>query len=184
MKKIFLFIIGVTVALFFTNCSSPGGGGGPSEEWTLSGDVTITEDDGVSADVKMACFYIHAGGMIPDDLLTCVSNIINLGQDTYIPLAFTLNIDASGISPSETDGIILFVWEDTDGDDQYDDIEDWDILLATAACSVFAEDLMANFIYFDSSPIIGWYLLNHDLDFVSIDDATLTGADLVTDWGL
>lgn len=182
MKRLLLLTISVYIILILAGCPTPGGGGGPTEKWTLSGNVTITEDDGVASDVKLACFFINSGGVIPDDLGAQVSNLINLEQVIGAPIAFTLNIDASGIVVTETDGITLFVWEDTDGDNQYDDVEDGDILEADIGCSVFGA--VACFIYYDTNPLEGWYLLDTGFNLVSIDNATLTGADIETFSGL
>jgi hypothetical protein len=163
----------------FSSCETASSG--QSGNWTLQGKVTVTVGDGIDFDVQLACFKLD-GFNLPDDLGAQVSNRINLGHE--LPLAqesFTLDIDTSGISPVNNDIILVLVWEDTNGNNQYDVGEDGSQLERIGLDEVFGD--VAEFVYHDVEPMDGWYYMNADLDIVKVT-SDLTGADLVTSAGL
>jgi hypothetical protein len=180
-------IISVTIIffLFFIYACDTGGGGdgNTSIQWTLTGTVYIDyfDDDDLQeldADVKLACFFMPEALGRPDASCSIVSNVINIGQAFDVPSQFTMDISMQGISPEVDDSCVLFMWEDTDGDNAYDiDIEDISDLLPTGECQVFSSIAGASFFYYDD-PANGWYLYNRQGEVESVATAHLDGASL------
>jgi hypothetical protein len=116
----------------------------------------------------------------PDASCSIVSNVINIGQTFGIDdqSQFTMDISMKGISPEVSDSCVLFMWEDTDGDNAYDiDMEDISDLLPTGECEVFSSVAGASFFFYND-PANGWYLYNRQGDVESVTTAHLDGASI------
>ena len=169
----------VALTLFvLSSCNNNGGGAGYAEQWTLSGTITLSGT--VTDDVKIAVFYLGQNLLI-DDTTPVVSNVVNLGTSIGSALAFSLNIDVSGISHVDFDTVDVWVWEDTNANDNFDAVEDESDVGPAAGCSVFSQiGGVAYFSYNESFPGFpkGWMVWNASDDFESITTATLSGAKL------
>lgn len=181
MKKTYSIIFSGALLLglvlfVLTSCNNVGGTG-YAEQWTLSGTITLSGT--VTDDVKIAVFYLGQDFSI-DDTKPLVSNVVNLGTSTGSALAFSLNIDVSGISYTDTDTVDVWVWEDANGNDDFDAGEDESDVEPATGCPVFRSGSFAYFSYNKSFALFpkGWIVWNASDDFESVSTATLSGAKL------
>jgi hypothetical protein len=158
-----------------------GGGTNYTEQWTLSGEITLNGT--ITHNVKIAVFYLGQDVII-DDTKPLVSNVVDLGTSTVSPIAFSLDIDVSAISYSEMDTVDVWVWEDANANDDFDAGEKESDVEPAAGCPVFYSSGFAYFSYNQSFVGIpkGWIVWNASDVFESIDTATLSSAKLQNSW--
>jgi hypothetical protein len=154
------------------------------DEWELEGNARFTNSS-VLNKVKFAAFYIDEAGGNLTSARDCVSNVIDLGSEEDVQKDFTLTIDMSAYEPDSGEEVHLYMWEDTDNDDSYDDGEDKSICTPSTGCPVFNSSSLAVFffIYYDDDNPDGWYL-NTPAGIMLIEDAELTGALIVNNSSL
>jgi hypothetical protein len=143
------------------------------KRWELSGDAQLTGFNNIAAAVKLAAFYINEKGGNLTAARIRVSEVRDLG-------AFDLTIDMSSFNPGNGDEVQIYMWEDTNANDAYDNGEDKAICAPDAGCAVFDDSALAVFFFIlnDDNYDDGWYL-NSPAGIVPVENAALTGALLI-----
>jgi hypothetical protein len=108
-------------------------------QWTVKGEVLLIGDS--PQVVKLGCFYTNCSDFYyasqtrqkcPPARL--VSNAASFGPSGG---AFTLRIDASLLAPSAGHYMYLILWDDRNGNDEYDSAEDWRYVIPLYDDTVF-----------------------------------------------
>jgi hypothetical protein len=155
------------------------------DNWELKdGKVRFTNST-VNNDVKFAAFYIDTPGGNLTSTSVCVSKVVDLNQAADADNGFTFGIDMSAYEPENGDEVHLYLWEDTDNDDVYDDGEEKSICIPQNGCPVFNGSSLAVFFFISNHDDYadGWYL-NAPGGITAIKDVTLTGALIVNNSSL
>ena len=155
------------------------------DTWNIAGDVLFQGTP--STAVKFAAFYTYEytfddtsqGSVIyPSAIL--VSNVFNLGTAGG---SFSLDVDASSLTPADGQYIYLIMWLDANRNDQYDVGEQWSYAIPRYGDPTFQHSLECMYYYADDSDSFmgtedGWNQSIGFVDFQDIYDATKTGAKL------
>jgi hypothetical protein len=109
------------------------------ERWTVRGEVLLTGDP--PPDVRLGCFYTNCRDFYYTSLCrpkcprAClVSNVISVGASGG---NFALRIDVSTLAPSAGHYMYLILWDDRNGNDEYDPAEDWRYVIPLYDDAVF-----------------------------------------------
>lgn len=162
-----------------------------SKSWSLSGTVKFAVDSTGTNKIKMAAYYTGSSSTTVTTSSTKVSNTVILGDVSSDAKDFSLNIDVSAQSPSDTYKIVLLIWEDEDDNGNWNGTEEKDNLYptqATGGCPCFGEYSKLNSCnYYYEADVDGNFLMeteygwNQSLDaakFKSIAKSVKTGAKL------
>ena len=171
-------------------------GCGPGEitrNWTFSGVVRITGTPAVN--VKLAVFFDPDGPAIDygDENYSIVSNIVNLGMTTDTDIPFSLNLNPPDFqSTMDVTSLYLMMWEDGNGNDKFDFLEEGRFAQSQAGDPAFnTADLSENtwrldgghwyyepVVNFNNGAQTGWNQ-RYGEKFIPVDTAATTGAKLV-----
>lgn len=182
-----VMVLSITV-LTFTSCelaTTP-----VTTSWNISGVVKFTVGTTGNNNIKL-CAYYTGSGLILNTSSVIVSNVVSLGNVSSLAKNFSLNIDASGLSPSKADYIKLVIWEDDNSNDKCDVSDEYGYALSsnqTSGCVCFGpySSLQScNYYYDDSSNSFmgtekGWNQKFGD-DYKPIDQAVKVGATIEYD---
>lgn len=109
------------------------------EKWTVKGEVLLVGEP--PPDIKLGCFYTnchdfhYASQCRPKCPRAClVSSVASLGTSGG---NFSLRIDVSSLAPSAGHYIYLILWDDRNGNDEYDPAEDWRYVIPLYDDAVF-----------------------------------------------
>ena len=109
------------------------------QKWTVKGEVLLIGD--APPDVKLGCFYTdcrdfyYASQQRPQcPPARLVSNAASLGPSGG---AFALRIDVSSLAPAAGHYMYLILWEDANGNNEYDSAEDWRYVIPLYDDTVF-----------------------------------------------
>jgi hypothetical protein len=125
--------------------------------------------------VKLAAFY---GGETLHENSPMVSNLINVGQVKDVSVDFSITIDVRNYSPTTAHRIYVFMWEDDNGDNLFDDGESNSEAEGISGCDVFGSGVPAAY-YWDGLYWTSWANGNPE-----VDSDTYTGARLENKYDL
>jgi hypothetical protein len=154
-------------------------------KWDLEGEAYITGVNNISNDIKLAAFYIDEPGGNLTPARNMVSNVINLGTTVNNHVSFTLSIDMSSFNLEDGDEIGIYMWEDANDDSLFDTGEDKSVCAPGPGCMVFNQTALAVFFFVKDNKDMsdGWYL-NTPSGILAVEDAGLTGAELINNSAL
>ncbi|MBP7551838.1 MAG: hypothetical protein KA885_00290 [Spirochaetes bacterium] len=156
--------------------------------WNISGVVKFPVDSTGNNNIKL-CAYYTGSSLSLNTSSVIVSNVVSLGDSSSDAKPFSLNIDASGLSPSKADYIKLVIWEDDNSNDKCDIADEYGYALTsnqTSGCSCFGPYVewlnSCNYYYDDSSNSFmgtekGWNQKYGD-DYKPLDQAVKVGATI------
>ncbi len=161
--------------------------------WNISGVVKFPVDSTGNNNIKL-CAYYTGSSLSLNTSSVIVSNVVSLGNVSSLTKPFSLNIDASGLSPSKADYIKLVIWEDDNSNDKCDVSDEYGYSLTsnqTTGCDCFGpyETFNSCNYYFDESSNSsmgtekGWNQKFGD-DYKPIDQAVKAGATIEYDGSL
>lgn len=185
-----VMVLSITV-LTFTSCelaTTP-----LTTSWNISGVVKFPVDSTGNNNIKL-CAYYTGSSLSLNTSSVIVSNVVSLGDSSSDAKPFSLNIDASGLSPSKADYIKLVIWEDDNSNDKCDVSDEVGVGLTsnqTDGCDCFGPYgtfNSCNYYYDDSSNSFmgtekGWNQKYGD-DYKPIDQAVKAGATIEYDGSL
>lgn len=187
LSSVFLIL----VVIFMTSCPVPEVT--LTTSWNISGVVkfTVGTPGPTSNNNIKLCAYYTGSGLTMNTSSVIVSNVVSLGSVSNNAAPFSLNIDASSLSPSKADYIKLVIWEDDNSNDKCDISDEYGYSLTsnqTTGCVCFGPYgglQSCNYYYDDSSNSFmgtekGWNQKFGD-DYKPINDAVKVGATIEYD---
>jgi hypothetical protein len=153
-------------------------------KWDLEGEASFTGAN-TSDDVNLSAFFIDEQGGNLTPARQMVSNVVNLGTNADFPRNITLNIDISSFDLKNGAEIRLYMWVDANDDSLFDTGEDKSVCVPGAGCMVFNQTALAVFYFVKDNKDMsdGWYL-NTPSGILAVEDAGLTGAELINNSAL
>ena len=177
MKKTIAFISFLPIFFSFLGCELLGINL-LTTEWTISGSAAMLGTP--TSDVKLCAFYVGSNsfGSVVNPIPT--SNVENLGISGGL---FALNIDASSLSPRTGHYIDLIMWQDENGNDLYEDTEDWECTSPQVGCPAFQDAWNCDYYFDEESNVFmetekGWNQAIGFITYIPIDNAVKTGAKI------
>jgi hypothetical protein len=151
-----------------------------AETWSVSGTVSFKGTP--SHDVTIAAFLVGREDCFGVDSAR-VSNSVALGTDGG---GFSLDMDLTDRTVSSGDRIELILWEDTDGNMEYDVPERFEYTEPLASCPVFKDAVCCLFFYAEEQDnallaAAGWNIDHGNLISISVNVAVLSNAK-ITNW--
>ena len=147
-------------------------------QWILSGTAAMSGTP--TYDVKLCAFYVgnKSFGSVVNP--SPVSNVVNLGISGG---PFTLNIDASNLSPRTGHYIDLIMLQDENGDDLYEDTEDWEYTMPQVGCPAFHDAWNCEYYFDEESNVFmgtdkSWNQAIGIAEYIPVNDAVKTGAKI------
>jgi hypothetical protein len=121
--------------------------------WTIKGEVLLIGDP--PPDVKLGCFYTNCSDFYyaSQSRRKCpparlVSNAASFGSSGG---AFTLRIDVCSLAPSTGHYLYLILWDDVNGNNEYDSMEDWRYVIPLYDDTVFLNATDCVYFYDDQA---------------------------------
>lgn len=109
------------------------------QKWTVKGEVVLIGDP--PPNVKLGCYYTNCSDFYyaSQDKPKCPPARLVSNAVSFSPVGgdFTLKIDISNLAPAAGHYMYLILWDDRNGNDEYDSTEDWRYVIPLYDDAVF-----------------------------------------------
>ncbi len=134
-KTIFIFIVSLLTAMLFGCLPVEEEDDAQVRKWNISGIAKYSSSADTTHDVKLGLFYINST-TVPSSLSTSyklVSSAANLGNSGGTNIDFSIDVDCTETTPSNSQLLGLFMWRDNSGNDTFTSGDKSTLCVSTAS---------------------------------------------------